>query len=171
MWKREVKCRPFLQFALRPRFSAVRLNDMFDNCQPQSRAATFARPRAIHPVEPLEDTVDGIRGDSRPIIRHKNLRVFPISIYFARAHFYVAFGFAVLDGVVPKVEQNLLETVGISPNDGPRRDLVFERHFPRGGWGRQIFQHPLRQIVEIELFHIQRNLAGFQFGNGQQVFD
>src|ERR1039458_10722476 len=66
------------QLAFDPGLSAVGLNNMFDNGQPQAGAAAFPGAGAVHAVEPLKDAADGVGGDARAVVGHGDLDLLPL---------------------------------------------------------------------------------------------
>ena len=56
---------------------------MFDNGQPQTRAADLAATAGIHPVKPFKDPREMFQGDARPLVPYPDnyLGAFPLGFH------------------------------------------------------------------------------------------
>src|SRR5439155_24275736 len=101
--QREEEGRPLPHFALHPDFAVMGLRDVLDDGQAQAGAALLPGARLVDPIKALEDAVDGLRRDSRPVVANKDL--YHLRLGRAGADPDATFGAAVLDGVIDKVEE------------------------------------------------------------------
>ena len=88
------------------------LDELARNRQAESRAARLARPRAVRPVEAIEDVRQVIGGDAAPGIDHVDDGVRTIHRGANRDDAVVR---GVRDGVDQKIPEHLLETIRIAP--------------------------------------------------------
>ena len=142
---------------------------MFDDRQAQAGAAAFARAGAVHAVEPLKNPAHGLGRNARTVIGHKYLQF--VGLAAAGPDGDAAPVSSIFDRVFDQVEQDLLNAVGIGPDEGLRGDFIFENGLAGGGARAEVIQDAPGQVVQINRLGIQGGLAGFQMRNGQQIFD
>ena len=102
--------------ALHPDAAAMRVDDMPRDRQPEARAARFARPGGVYPVESLENSLQvGLRNaDAR--VGHRECYVVAVG---AGLHFNLPAGRRVLHRVVEQILQHFAQLRAI-PAHGRR---------------------------------------------------
>jgi len=112
VWQHEGEHAALAHGALHGDVAAVRLGDPARDSQPQPRAATPSCARLVQAVEPLEDALQILGRNARPRIAHGQPR--PCAVHVER-ELNAPARRRVGDGVVNKVQQQLLEQVTVTP--------------------------------------------------------
>src|SRR5438105_4984031 len=102
-WDGKIKRRPLADFTLDAHFSAVCLDDVFDNGQTQTGPSSFAGTRPVGAKESFKDPFARGRWDTGAVVFDPNFvtRV----LRFTGADFDAAIGTAILNGVFDQVEK------------------------------------------------------------------
>ena len=95
-------------FAFNGNGTAVRLNYVLHDSQPQAGAAVLATARFIDAIEPLEHTWQVLRVNAAPVVAHDNAN---LVVKTLAADLNRLARLAVLNGIVNEVHDRLLEKV------------------------------------------------------------
>src|SRR3954466_12528353 len=93
----KIKGAPFAGFAFNPNSSAMRLHDVFDDCQTESRASRLARTGPINPKKSFKDTFLGFLRDAGTVVTNENLNL--VRTVFRPDHNFSA-GVPIFNGVI-----------------------------------------------------------------------
>src|SRR4051812_35503394 len=147
-------------FALDPDFTTVRLHDVLNNCQTESGASRFARARAIHAEESLEDPLVRFHRNPRAIIANPNL-YFAIVQRFATDS-YLAFIRPVLDRIFDQVIEHLLQPLRVRVRRKFWRDLIEQPRALLGGPRLQVFKNSIDHFAYFHTLEAEDRAAAFQ---------
>ena len=169
-----MKCTPFAGLAVYPNCSTHHFNQTFADGQPQAGAAVFAGGGSVGLSKRLKKFGGLFRCHTDPGITHckaKGCFIFSFAHKFGRHHDFSVLG--EFNRIVGEIEQNLSQTQRITHQGqgclrgGGEKDfqMLFPR-FDRYNVG-QIFQN----IFQVKLDGLNIELAGFDFGEVQNVID
>src|SRR5579859_2569220 len=111
----EMKARSFPDSALNPEASTMGLHDMAGDGEAQAGAAGFAGTGGVYPVEALENSLLLCLGDSNTRVGDGD---HDVAIRAGRRNLNFSAGGCVLQGVVQKILQDFLKSIGVPARRG-----------------------------------------------------
>ncbi len=153
-----------------PDAAAVGLDDVFDDGEAESGASLFAGAGFVDAEEAFEDALAGVFGDAGSVVGDvDDDGVVVVGAVGVDAD--VAAGLAVFDAVVDEVLDDLVDSVGVCPD----LDLVLDVGGEGDGAGLgavlEVVKDSLDEGGEGDLGVVHGDLAGFELGEGKEVFD
>src|SRR5882762_6236122 len=119
-------CGAAAQLALGLYATAMCLDEMLNDRQPEPRAAFLTRATGVHTVEPLENAGEVLGGDAAARIAHPDDDVVPRAL---RGHADATTGRRMTHRVIKQIREDLLQRFGIAADSRAVR-RSFELHAP-----------------------------------------
>ncbi len=153
-----------------PDAAVVGLDDVFDDGETESGAALFAGAGFVDAEEAFEDALLGVFWDAGSVVGDVDGDVVVVGVG-GGVDADVAAGFAVFDAVVDEVLDDLVDSVGVCPDLG--FGLNFGGECDGLGFGAvlEVVEDSLDEGGELDLGVVHSDLAGFELGEGEEVFD
>ena len=153
-----------------PDAAVVGLDDVFDDGEAESGAALFAGAGFVDAEEAFEDALAGVFGDAGSVVGDVDGDVAVVGVG-GGVDADVAAGFAVFDSVVDEVLDDLVDSVGVCPDLGFGLDFGGEGDGAGLGAVLEVVEDSLDEGGELDLGVVHGDLAGFELGEGEEVFD
>ena len=145
------------------------LDHGLDEREPEARPLLPPAQRRFRLDEGLHHAVDILFGDADSAVAHGNDASFQVQ---TRGDLDHASGGRELDRIVHEVEQHLFQLALVAPDQGQigrYADLEVDAGIA-GPWAQETFDR-LRDLLDVDIALEQRELAGFGFGEVENVVD
>ena len=136
----------------------VRLDDVLDDGEAESRAALFAGAAFVNPVKSVEKVLKVFFGDADAAIGHFHEDVF---VHIVKTHLGRPIFVAIFDGVGDQIHEHLANVLPVCNHLVMLVGPSFEQQFDisLAGLEFEVFKHLLCQNVNVELLAVEDELA------------